>query len=86
MRQNKKGHTRKMLVISPVSIKELQKILQVNSESEAVRIAIEDRLLAEKLASAADRIAERGGLVDIFERSATARRKQFHTASRRAQR
>lgn len=86
MAQKKRGHIRKNLVVSPVSIKALQRLLQVNSESEAVRIAVEDRLLAEKLASAADRIAKRGGLVDIFERSAIARRKQFHTASRRAQR
>ena len=68
MRQNKKGHIRKNLVVSPVSIQQLQRLLNVSSESEAVRIAVEDRLLAEKLASTADRIAKRGGLVDAFER------------------
>lgn len=75
MRQNKKGHTRKNLVVSPTSIRELQRLLDVDSESEAVRIAVEDRLIAEKLASAADRIAKRGGFVDVFERSARAKRK-----------
>jgi len=84
MRQNKKGHIRKNLVVSPVSIQQLQRLLNVSSESEAVRIAVEDRLLAEKLASAADRIAKRGGLVDLFERSAGSRRKTSHTARRRA--
>ena len=82
MRQNKKGHIRKNLVVSPVSIQQLQRLLNVGSESEAVRIAVEDRLLAERLASAADRIAKRGGLVDLFERSAGSRRKRFHAAHR----
>ncbi len=75
MRQSKRGHIRKNLLVSPVSVKELQRLLGVDSESEAVRIAIEDRLLAEKLASTADRIAKRGGLVDVFERSAGSSRK-----------
>jgi hypothetical protein len=84
MGQNKKGHIRKNLVVSPVSIQQLQRLLNVGSESEAVRIAVEDRLLAEKLASTADRIAKRGGLVDLFERSASSRRKTSHAARRRA--
>lgn len=70
MGTDKSGHVRKNLVVSSTSIRELQKLLGVNSESEAVRIAVEDRLLAEKLAAAADRIAKRGGLLDVFERSA----------------
>jgi hypothetical protein len=67
-----------------MSIKELQKLLRVDSESEAVRIAVEDRVLAEKLAATADRIAKRGGLLDVFERSAGSRRRQFGAAGRRA--
>lgn len=82
MRQKRKGGIRKNLVVSPVGTKELQRLLDVGSESEAVRIAVEDRLLAEKLASTADRIAKRGGLVDLFERSAGSRRKRFHAAHR----
>jgi hypothetical protein len=70
MGRGKKGYARKNLVVSPASIRELQRLLDVNSESEAVRIAVEDRLLAEKLAAAADSIAGRGGLLDVFERSA----------------
>ena len=80
MRQNKKGHIRKNLVVSPVRIKELQRLLRVDSESEAVRIAVEDRVLAEKLAMTADRIAKRGGLVDVFKRSTGSRRKRFNRA------
>ena len=86
MRQNKKGYIRKNLVVSPVSIKELQRLLAVGSESEAVRIVVEDRVLAEKLAVAADRIAKRGGLIDVFERSEDSRRKRFDPAHRRAER
>jgi hypothetical protein len=86
MRQNRKGGIRKNLVVSPVGIKELQRLLDVGSESEAVCIAVEDRLLAEKLASTADRIAKRGGLVDLFERSAGSRRRRLHPAYRGTQR
>ena len=84
MRQKRKDHVRKNLVVSPMSIKELQRLLDVGSESEAVRIAVEDRLLAEKLASTADRIARRGGLIDLFERSAGSSRKRFQPTRRRA--
>ena len=82
MRQNRKDGIRKNLVVSRVGIKELQRLLDVGSESEAVRIAVEDRLLAEKLASTADRIAKRGGLVDAFERSGGSRRKRFNADHR----
>ncbi len=75
MPQRKKGYIRKNLIVSPISIKELQRLLRVDSESEAVRIAVEDRVLAEKLAATADRIAKRGGLIDVFERSAGSSRK-----------
>jgi hypothetical protein len=60
---------RKNLIVNLASIKELRQFLNVPSESEAVRIAVEDRLLAEKLASAATRMAKRGGLMDVFQRS-----------------
>ncbi|MBI3779909.1 MAG: hypothetical protein HY278_02445 [candidate division NC10 bacterium] len=84
MQQNKRGYIRKNLVVSPMSIKELQRLLRVDSESQAVRIAVEDRVLAEKLAVTADRIAKRGGLVDVFEKSAGSRRKRLGSAHRRA--
>jgi len=69
MSGNAGSHVRKNLIVSPASIKELRQFLNVASESEAVRIAVEDRLLAEKLAAAADRVAKRGGLMDVFRRS-----------------
>ena len=86
MQRHKKGYIRKNLVVSPMSIKELQKLLRVDSESEAVRIAVEDRVLAEKLAATADRIAKRGGLLDVFARSTGSRWRQFGAAGRRAER
>lgn len=71
MQRNKRGCSRRnLLVVRLASIKELQRLLGVDSESEAVRISVEDRLLAEKLATAADGLAKRGGLVDVFKRSA----------------
>ncbi len=84
MQRHKKGYIRKNLAVSPMSIKELQKLLRVASESEVVWIAVEDRVLAEKLAATADRIAKRGGLADVFERSGVSRRKRFDPAHHRA--
>jgi hypothetical protein len=86
MQRHKKGYIRKNLVVSPMSIKELQKLLRVDSESEGVRIAVEDRVLAENLAATADRIAKRGGLIDVFERSAGSRRRRLGAAGHRAER
>ena len=86
MAQSRKGYIRKNLVVSPVSIKELQRLLGADSESEAVRIAVEDRVLAEKLAATADRIARRGGLIDVFKRSGGSRRKRFDSAHRKTDR
>ncbi len=86
MQQRKKGYIRKNLVVSPISIKELKKLLRVDSDSEAVRIAVEDRVLAEKLAATADRIAKRGGLFDVFDRSAGSRRKRLGATGHRAER
>ena len=86
MRRKKRGGVHKSLVVSQASIRGLQRLLRVDSESEAIRIAVENRVLAEKLASTADRIAKRGGLVDVFERSAGSRRKRLHAARRKTQR
>ncbi len=65
-----KSYVRKNLVVSPASIRELQELLDVGSEFVAVRIAVEDRLVAEELGAAADRIARRGGILDITARGA----------------
>ena len=80
MQRKKKGYIRKNIEVSPTSIKELRKLLSMDSESEAVRIAVEDRLLGEKLAATADRIAKRGGLLDVFERSPGSRRRRLNSA------
>ena len=69
MERGRKEYNRKSLVVRPVSNKELQKLLGIDGESETGRIVMEDRLLAEKLAAAADRIARRGGLLDVFSRT-----------------
>lgn len=66
MGRGMKGYVRKNLVVGAASVRELQKLLDVDSKSEAVRIAVEDRLLAEKLGAAADKIARHGGLQDVF--------------------
>ena len=73
--KRRRGYIRKSLVGRPASIKELQELLGVGGESQATRLAIRDCLLAEKLAAAADRMAERGGLLDIFSRVGPASRK-----------
>ena len=69
MGRGRKGYNLKNLVVRPASNKELQKLLGIDGESEAAGIAMEDRLLAEKLAAAADRIARRGGLLDVFSKT-----------------
>ncbi len=85
MQRHNRGHIRKNLAVSPMSIKELQKLLRLGSESDAVRIAVEGRVLAEKLAATADRIAKRGGLLDLFGKSAGSRRKRPGAAGLRAE-
>ena len=69
MGRERKGFSRKSHAVRLASTKELRKLLGVGGESEAARIAIEDRLLAERLAAAADRIARRGGLLDVFSKT-----------------
>ena len=70
MGRGMKGYVRKNLIVSTTSVRELQKLLDADSESEAVWIAVEDRLLAEKLGAATDSMAKRGGLQDVFGRGA----------------
>jgi len=69
MGRERKGFSRKSPAVRLASPKELRKLLGVGGESETGRIVMEDRLLAEKLAAAADRIARRGGLLDVFSRT-----------------
>jgi len=61
--------TRKTLWIDEEDIQVLKDILGTKSVSQAVRIAIDDRLFAEEVFAADDRIIRRGGLVDVYHRA-----------------
>jgi hypothetical protein len=67
--------TRKNLMIDRRAIRALKRVLKATSESEAVRIAVQDRLLIEEAQAAFERIRARGGLEDVFRRSAPAARR-----------
>jgi hypothetical protein len=56
-------------------IRALKRVLRVASESEAVRIAVRERLELEGAHAAWRRIRARGGLDDAFKRSAPDRRR-----------
>jgi Arc/MetJ family transcription regulator len=62
--------TRKNLMVDPDEIRALQRALGVATESEAVRVAIRDRLAMEEAQAAFARIRARGGLDDVFGRAA----------------
>ena len=62
--------TRKNLMVDPDDIRALARALGTASESEAVRIAIRDRLALEEAQAAFASIRARGGLDDVFSRSA----------------
>ena len=61
--------TRKNLMVDPEDVRALTRALGAASESEAVRIAIRDRLAMEEAQNAFASIRERGGLDDPFGRS-----------------
>jgi hypothetical protein len=61
--------TRKNLMVDPDEIRALTRALGAASESEAVRIAIRDRLAMEEAQAAFASIRARGGLDDVFGRS-----------------
>ncbi len=63
-------------MVDEEEVRTLKRVLQVATESEAVRIAIRDRLALEEAQAAFHRIRGRGGLEDTFRRSAPALRKQ----------
>jgi hypothetical protein len=66
---------RKNLIVDAGSIRALKRVLDVTTESEAVRIAVRDRLALEEAQAAFGRIRARGGIDDIFRRSAPRLRK-----------
>jgi len=50
-------------------VRALKRVLRVSTESEAVRIAVRDRLALEEAQEAFRRIRSRGGIDDVFRRS-----------------
>lgn len=65
---------RKNLVVDARDIRLLRRVLGVATESEAVRIAVKERLALEEAEAALRRIRKRRGVNDVFRRSeATAR-------------
>lgn len=65
--------TRKNLIVDPEEIRALTRVLGAASDSEAVRIAIRDRLAMEQAQAAFASIRARGGLDDVFGRTSPRR-------------
>ena len=59
---------RKNLVVDARDIRSLRRVLGVATESEAVRIAVKERLALEEAQAALRRIRKRRGVEDIFRR------------------
>jgi hypothetical protein len=57
-------------MVDEEDVRALKRVLKVSSESEAVRIAVRDRLVLEEAQVAFRRIRKRGGIEDVFQRSA----------------
>ncbi len=68
-----KALARKNLVVDQDAVRALKHVLKVATESEAVRIAVRDRLALEDAQAAFHRIRSRGGLDDAFHRSTSSR-------------
>ena len=65
---------RKNLMVDETTVRALKHALKVSTESEAVRIAVRDRLAIEEAQAAFGRIRGRGGIDDVFQRSAPEQR------------
>ena len=61
-------------MVDQEDVRALKRALGVATESEAVRIAVRDRLALEDAQAAFRRIRARGGLDDVFHRSTPAHR------------
>jgi Arc/MetJ family transcription regulator len=64
------GLARKNFMVDETTVRALKRALKVSTESEAVRIAVRDRLATEEAQAAFGRIRGRGGVDDVFQRSA----------------
>ena len=60
---------RRDLMLDPSDVVTLQKLLRAASQSEAVRIAVQDRIFIEKILRAHRGIQEAGGLADVYGRA-----------------
>jgi hypothetical protein len=81
---SKGGFARKNFIVDGGAVRALKVALNVSTESEAVRIAVRDRLAIEEAQAAWGRIRTRGGLDDAFRRSEPdTRRGKAGRASRR---
>ena len=63
------GLARKNFMVDETTVRALKRALKVSTESEAVRIAVRDRLAIEEAQAAFGRIRGRGGVDDVFQRS-----------------
>ena len=68
------GLARKNFMVDETTVRALKHALKVSTESEAVRIAVRDRLAIEEAQAAFGRIRARGGVDDVFRRSAPDKR------------
>ncbi len=62
-------------MVDEEAVRTLKQLLRTPTESDAVRIAVHDRLALEEAQAAFQRIRARGGLDNIFHRSAPDARK-----------
>jgi hypothetical protein len=65
---------RKNLVVDARDIRSLRRVLGVATESEAVRVAVRDRLALEEAHAALRRIRKRRGIEEVFRRAGPAAR------------
>jgi len=68
--------TKKSLTVDERAVRALRRALAAARDSEAVPIAVRDRLGLEKAEAAFDRIRARGGIDDVFRRGALNARKR----------
>ncbi|MBI3303544.1 MAG: hypothetical protein HYZ72_15885 [Deltaproteobacteria bacterium] len=73
--RSERALARKNLMVDEEEVRALKRVLGVSTESEAVRTAVRDRLALEEAQAALRRIRARGGLDDVFRRSAPDLRK-----------
>lgn len=72
--RSRQAFTRTNLIVDKPAVRALRRALGAPTDSEAVRIAVRDRLLVEEALSAFDRIRARGGVDDVFHRARSVRR------------